>query len=273
MSVNEKMTAIADTIRAYTDGTEQLGLDQMAQQVQTVYLSGVYDAAYRSGCDDGYAQGGQAQQDAFWDAYQQNGTRTDYTTAFGGKGWTNETFQPKHNITPTNAVYMFRATEISGDLVELLADLGITLDFSNCTNAMELFSNARNITRIGVLDLSKCTRADNAFAYCGVKTIDKLILSADTVFYSFPGSATELENITVEGTLAMSGFNARYCTKLSKASIVSIINTLSTETSGLSVTLSKTAVDNAFGDGVTGSESEEWTALIDTRNNWTISLV
>lgn len=64
--------------------------------------------------------------------------------------------------------------------------------------------------------------------------------------------------------------------KLSKPSITSIINCLSTTTSGLTVTLSKTAVNNAFetSEGVAdGSTSQEWLNLVATKTNWTISLV
>ena len=62
---------------------------------------------------------------------------------------------------------------------------------------------------------------------------------------------------------------------LSKDSIISIINALSTATSDLPITLSITAVNNAFETSpgaADGSTSEEWTALIATKPNWTISL-
>jgi hypothetical protein len=67
------------------------------------------------------------------------------------------------------------------------------------------------------------------------------------------------------GTVSVSGLNLQWSTKLSKASITSIINCLSSTTSGLSITLSKTAVDNAF-------TAEEWAALENTKHNWTIAL-
>lgn len=215
--------------------------------------------------------GKQAQEDAFWDAYQQNGTRTDYATAFGGKGWTNDMFKPKYDMKPTNAMYMFRAGAISGDLVEILDNLGVTLDFSECTAAIELFSNTYNLTRVGILDFSKISGANlgNMFAWSGVKTIDKVIVTQNVHFSNFPGAAQQLENITFEGTIAQKGLDLQYSTKLSKASIASIINALSATTSGLSITLSKTAVTNAFGS----TTASEWTTLVGTKSNWTINLV
>jgi hypothetical protein len=75
-----------------------------------------------------------------------------------------------------------------------------------------------------------------------------------------------LEELYCEGTLDITGLNLKDSTKLNKASIESIISVLSTTTTGLSITLSKTAVNNAF-------TTDEWNALIGTRTNWTISLV
>lgn len=235
------------------------------------FTVGADDGSY----DEGFTDGKQAEYDAFWDAYQQNGTRTDYQGAFGGTGWTNDTFKPKYNMAASRADYMFRLSAISGDLVEILDNLGITLDFSKTTNFVETFSNCYNITRVGVIDISKATYVGNMFTQCSnLKTIDKLIVSESTALGTFPGATVALENLTIEGTIGKSGMNLAYATKLNKESIESIINALSTTTSGLSVTLSKTAVNNAFADGDTlGMDSVEWGELIDTKSNWTISLV
>ena len=98
---------------------------------------------------------------------------------------------------------------------------------------------------LGALDLSECTNANNFFMEC----------------YA-------LEDVEfVPNTIKLSidfDWQGR-CTKLSKASITSIINGLSADTSGNTVTLSKTAVNNAFTD-------DEWATLIATKSNWTISL-
>ena len=43
--------------------------------------------------NDGYVNGVQAEHVRFWSGYQDNGNRTDYSRAFSGKGWTDETSQ------------------------------------------------------------------------------------------------------------------------------------------------------------------------------------
>ena len=78
-------------------------------------------------------------------------------------------------------------------------------------------------------------------------------------------NCTALKHLIAVGTIAVS-LDIHWSTGLTKASIESIVNALSTTTSGLSVTFSKTAVNNAFTD-------EEWATLANTRSNWTINLV
>lgn len=194
-----------------------------------------------------YEAGKKAEYDAFWDTYQANGSRTQYDTAFGGEGWTNETFKPKYDIKPTRATYMFRVAKIAGDLVEICESLGISLDFSECVHMQELFSNAPNITRVGVIDIRKATNVSNMFAWSNAKTIDKIIVTETTPMNYFPGAMPELENITIEGTIGQNNFNVQYSTKLTHDSLMSIINALqdkSTDTSGTvwTVTLGPTNI-------------------------------
>ncbi len=103
-----------------------------------------------------------------------------------------------------------------------------------------------------------------------------LDFSECTVATLWLNSANALEDIEfVPNTIKIS-IDFYWCTKLSKASLTSIINGLSAETSGLTVTLSKTAVNKAFetSEGANdGSTSAEWLALIATKPNWNISLV
>jgi hypothetical protein len=64
------------------------------------------------------------------------------------------------------------------------------------------------------------------------------------------------------------------CVKLSKASIKSIMDVLSSTTSGLTITLSGAAVDKAFetAEGANdGRESSEWITL-STAKNWYVTL-
>ena len=223
-----------------------------------------YDAVYEAGR--------QAQYDAFWDEFQGNGTRTSYDEGFAGVGWTSKTFKPKYSIVPNTAYMIFRDNQAGIDLVDYCEKNGITVDFSQVTNVRYAFYNAA-FTHLGVLDFSKIVHTGELtgiFNWCGAKTVDLLKLSATQGSYSSTFTSWgALENITIEGSISCNGASFAQSTKLTKASITSIVNSLSATTSGFTITLSKTAVTTAFGS----TESAEWNALIAPKSNWTISLV
>ncbi len=204
--------------------------------------------------------------DAFWDAFQDNGNRTSYLYGFSGDGWKDETFKPKYNIAPTgNAHYMFAYSHIA-DVKACLESCGVTLDFSKASGANSTFSYCRKLTTLPKIDLSSATTSSNTFYNSTLlQTIEELKVSTKTTFSGSFGECKSLENMIVTGTIAKNGFNVQWSTKLSKASIESIINALSGTTSGLTVTISKTAKETAFTDS-------EWATLIATKPNWTISL-
>lgn len=270
MSVNSKMTAISDAIRFYTGNTSKLTLDDMASEISEVYIKGEDDgwtAGLQVGFDDGLEEGRKSEYDRFWDAYQNNGSRVNYFFGFAGDGWNNTTFKPKHDIKPTQAYAMFRQSKYSGDLAALLEGQGVVLDFSNCTESDFLFHTSA-FTRIGVVDLSKTNSLNYTFQNSKIATIDKLIIKSggnQNFTYVFH-SCADLVNLDIEGVIGRNGCDLQWSTKLSKASITSVINALSSTTSGLTVTLSKTAKEAAF-------TAEEWATLIATKSNWTISLV
>jgi hypothetical protein len=136
-------------------------------------------------------------------------------------------------------------------------------------------------TRLGVLDFSKVLSVGDCFAYSkNLKTIDKLIVSANTQYSKNAfGECPNLENLTIEGTIGQSGLDLHWSTKLSKASIQSIIWALDLNSpdTAKTVTFSLTAVRAAFGDDVTedGWGNEEFLNLVATARvcGWTINLV
>ena len=226
-----------------------------------------------------YEAGKNAAYDAFWDAYQQNGERVNYHTGFAGRGWNEHTFRPKYDIKPTNAYMMFYQLEQDAniDLVKTAEDQGIEFDFCNCTNFTYAFY-AYGITRLGVID----TRAANGFfQFAGsnttLRTIEKLILKDDgtqTISNESWFLPTGLVNITIEGKL---GASVRCVAKgMTKKSIQSFISSLYEESVGKTLTLSKVAVDREFETAAgldDGTSSTEWDEIINTKPNWTISLV
>ena len=230
---------------------------------------GTRTAEYAKKVDEVYEAGKKAEYDAFWDAHQINGTRTNYANTFAC--WALENICPKYDMKPTTTYMMFRGAGVSSggelDLAERLDECGVILDTSECNTLQYMFYESR-ITRVGVIDTRGASSLNDIFDYSKIQTIEKLILKDDgsqTISGSFK-SCSFLVDIAIEGVIGKNGFNFQWSTKLSKASITSIINALSTTTSGLTVTLSKTAKEAAFTDA-------EWAALIATRTNWTISLV
>lgn len=197
------------------------------------------------GIAEGIEQGKQAEYDAFWDAFQKNGTEPMYYGyVFANRDlWTQENIEKvkyKHLLANYFSVVFngnTSITDLSAFSFEYAGSL-LTLSstFSGCTN------------------LKKCMPINCDMVYA---------------FTNAFNNCTALEELTLSGTYnsrTKDPLDLHWSTKLNKASITSVINALSTTTSGLSVTFSQTAVNNAF-------TSDEWSALIATKQNWTISLV
>lgn len=261
MSVNEKMTAIADAIREKTGETEILSLDDMALKIPKVYEKGYSDGQSQDSSDSYY--------DTFWDSFQDYGNRKDYRCAFAGVGWTDIIFKPKFDMYPTSAVEMFQNAKIT-NLKKILEDAKLELSFSNCTTLQYAFQNSQ-ITHIRVIDARKCSNLNYFMPDAKFVYIEKLILKEDgtqtfTSNYSF-SSCDELEHMIVEGVIGKNGFDLHWSTKLDADSLGSIINCLSTSTTGLTVTLPTTAKTNY--DAVRGDGA--WETLVSKKSNWTIA--
>lgn len=196
--------------------------------------------------ESGVAQGKQDEYDAFWDIFQDYGNRNSYYNTFQGSVntdyWKDAIFNPKYELDCSgNATYSARSV-FSNNI--RITDIKVPM---NCqgVSMRETFNTARALIRIPLIRVN-----------------------ADTSFLTAFKDCDSLEEVKFEGVIAKNGLDLQYSPKLSKASITSVINALSTTTSGLSVTLSKTAVTTAFGS----TDSEEWLALIATKQNWTINL-
>ncbi len=233
-----------------------------------------YDEVYETGKKSGE----KSEYDRFWDNYQNYGKRDGYVQGFSGHGWTDITFRPKYDIILTDAVRAFSYCKIT-DLEARLNECGVVLNMSKSLNNSEVFANS-TITVIPEITIpSNATTFSNMFGNCkNLHTIRKIILLGENnvTWYRAFYNCSALENLIIEGVLCGAEIAFQWSTKLNKESITSIINCLSTTTSGLTVTLSKTAVDTAFetSEGANdGSASTEWTTLIATKSNWTISLI
>ena len=236
-----------------------------------------------------YEAGQKSEYDRFWDEFQQNGNRTNYSAAFSAL-WTAEIFKPKYPIRPINAYCMFLNNQGYGihilDFVQFCKENNVVLDYSQCTNAYYGISCLRS-QHYGVLDFSKCTTMNGLFyaqnsgdTRYSVRKIDEFISSEITKFANdtFSG-AIWLTDIKMSGVVATS-INFGVC-PLNKQSLESVIGVLLKTATGQTLTLKKSAVDAAFetSDGANdGSSSTDWIDLITEysnqyNGNWTISLV
>lgn len=204
----------------------------------------VYDAGH----EEGYNEGKQAQYKWFWDGMLNYGNPANYINRF--RRWTNtEIYQPNHNIVhslsaPASGTETFRES--------FFTDLKVDNIFSSVSHLNYFCQD--------------CTYLVNARTFH---------VTATTTYYSPFGNCPKLEEIRFNGTIGKNGLSFKDSTKLSKDSIESVIEHLSSTTSGLTVTFSRTAVNKAFetsSGAADGSTSTEWTTLRNTKANWTISL-
>lgn len=210
--------------------------------------------------------GGKSFYDAFWDDFQKRGTRDSYLWTFAK--FTDDIFYPKYDIKPTaNATGMFGGTYVT-DLTKRLIDCGVVLDTSRASNLAESFGYAPYLTRVPTVSAISTNGLSNIFASdIALIEVEKLILKSDgsQSFNNAFWDCINLQNIVFEGVIGQA-INFQRSTKLTKASIESIITHLSDTASGKTLTLSLTAVNNAFA-------TDEWNSLIKSKSNWTISLV
>ncbi len=251
-NLTDFLTSLADTFRSKLGTTAAINPQDFDSKVSEVY-----------------SKGKTAQHKAFWDVFQDEGKRTNYSRAFYGEGWTKENFKPCYDMKLTNAYFTFCHSTIYGDLVKILSDLGVTLDLSGAVTVENCFSSTQ-FTRVGVVDTSSETELKHLFFKSKqLETVDKLILKDDgsQTFDKTFNECYALKNLTVEGKIGGTTLNLRF-SPLTRESITSVINAVSTTHKGAKILLKHTAVKNAFGS-VTNTE---WLALTNTRPNCTIVL-
>jgi hypothetical protein len=204
----------------------------------------VYNAGYEKGKAEGGGGSSGIDYNTFWDTFQNKGGTLVYLYAFAYDKFNDETYNPKYAIRCSNAN----------------------------TAADNMFYNNTLITDTKVpiaVNGSSGLRLQNAFACYGtgkvsaLETIRELVVTENTTYASTFLNCKVLKNITITGTIG-NDFNIIY-SPLTKASIMSIFNALSTTATGKTCSLKKTAVNAAF-------TTAEWKALTDTKPNWTFTL-
>ena len=201
-----------------------------------VLLTVEYSSDYNAGQKNAY--------DAFWDAYQQNGNRTDYEYAFAGLGWTSESFKPKYPIAPTVMNQMFNSFKAVTDLTN---PAGVSFDFTKITGGANYAFTSSAITKLPKISCKKNSLGAGYLFYIArsLTTVTELELP-DTAMTSSQAttqtftSCTALENIKITGVIANTGFDLHWSTKLTIESLTSILSALSKDSgiaAGKSITL------------------------------------
>lgn len=261
-------------------GTMSLDTEIASQNELLTQIEAALATKATGNYETGVEAGKQEIQDEFWEMYQKNGTRTDYVQAF--TTFNDKLFKPKYNIVPDNANQMFSSTKIT-NLKKILSDAGVVLDTSKARYLTQMFQYSE-ITHIPTIDATTASLLSATFQLSRqLVEIEKVIVKES---HTFPNAFTfldALEEIRFEGIIA-SDIDFKHSSKLSKASIESIISCMSATVSGKTLTLKKAAVNKAFETSTganDGSSSTEWNLLINGdgttanpgRTNWTITLV
>lgn len=186
--------------------------------------------------DEVYEAGKKSEYDKFWDACQDYGNRTYYSSGFAGnQGWTKDNFYPKYDIKPEgNAYQLFYAWEVKNkhtlDLAQRLEECGVVLDTSKATNLQNAFGYGC-FSRIPAIDLTSTTNANSGLftaSWGRLITIDKIIMNENNqIASSWFSNGSGIENLTIEGKIGQNNFNVKDCKKLTKASLLSILKALS----------------------------------------------
>jgi hypothetical protein len=218
MALTNKLSAIGNAIREKTGKTDLLTLDQMPEEISSIETGGG-DSFYND----------------FWDIYQENGNRVNYDKAFF-TWWDNKAFKPKYNIKPTQCTAMFQNSKISGDLREILKDLGITLDTSACTSLYATYQSTL-FTAVPTIDTKNAPSVNYLFyGSKNLETIEKIISNENLTYTQAFTVCNNLKNITFEGQIGTHiAFSQSHL--LTVESVQSIIDALADLTGSTTQTL------------------------------------
>ncbi len=208
-----------------------------------------------------------------WSAIQADGTRVDYDKAFAQTKHDKDSFKPIYDFKPTKVLEMFAnincESENTVDMSALEAEQGITFDFSACTSFQKTFA-CNLFSVLSTIDVSKATNLQYAF-YGGYQynknlaRIERLICSATTTFHSSTFNLqSNLEYVGFEGVIAKNGLNLLACTKITRESLLMLIDCLkdySEDTSGTQwvVTLGDGNLDKLTNEEIASATEKGWT--------------
>lgn len=209
---------------------------------KTITKNNVYYYAFNDGVDgyaavmaevdttQAYENGRKAERDAFWDGFQQNGQRNNYSYAFTSTYWTDDVYHPIHPIV------------MSGG------------------NTNAYYNNTVTTNTKVPIDI-RGTVLNNTFRYAtALETIPELIVDETTQIGAGFSNAAALKNITISGKIGQD--LDIHWSPLSADSVQSIIDALKDLNGDTAKTL--TLHQNA-GAALTAEQKAAITA-----KNWTL---
>lgn len=223
-------------------------------------------AGYGKGMTDGVEQGKQAEYDRFWDAYQQNGERSNYNNAFQ-LGWTDANFNPKYPCRPTSVSFMF------GNNCGIKTIKEGTFDFSRLTKMTNMFYNNTVTTTVPPFDMTTITNIDGAFYGSVIRALVLNNVQESCVF----GTWTAVKGIVdfmVTGTIGTS-FNIQWAWQLTVQSAKNIILHLKNYTGTDKVGTQTLKFSNAMwtaleNDGTTAPDGKAWKDYVTDTLGWNV---
>ena len=224
-----------------------------------------------------YDKGRQDERSDFWDAYQRNGTRTNYSSAFYTMHpsyepvWTDKNFFPKYDMKPTTAYRMFQ--RFGGtNIKKRLEECGVILDLSgvkSVSGADMVFYEMDFVTELPEVNISNVPGklVETIRNVPKLTKVDKVILSSkgDQTFQNTFSVLPSLTDIVFEGVIG-SSVSFVWSTKLSVASLKSIISCLkdySTENTGAhTITFADQCKTALEAEGATSPNGNLWTEYV-----------
>ncbi len=217
-----------------------------------------------------YEAGKNAQYHTFWDHFQQNGKREGYQSAF--QWWDDEIFYPKYDIIAgqsdnVNTAYLFYLSKIK-NIKKRLEDCGVKLICKSAT-AQAWFHSSKT-TEIPELDFSAYTGnslISMQYTFYNATNLKKIhIKNARFAYITSPFyNCSNLEEIVLENVVftatSLSGLSLSSCTKLTKDSLLAVLNALEQTASSPKITLGATNLAKL-------SEAE---IAIATQKGWTVA--
>ncbi len=228
------------------------GYDGLSDVVVEAFdTSAVWDEGYALGHEAGYSYGEEAgkqtEYDRFWDAYQLNGTRREYTYSFSGNSWNDEIYNPKYDII---------------------------VEYNQGTN---LFRSNMSITNTKVPIRLRYIGSSGSSTYVfngcvNLTTIPLLEITEKQVYTGWFVNCPKLTDVTMSGVIGNS-LSFANSPLLSANSINSIRSCLSDTASNQTITFNA-AVKETFHEAMktvygTTTADETWDRLCSERTNWT----